>query len=131
MKLLCPECGHTLKVTQIQAEPVTDRSRLGMTIGVCFHCQMIYHSETVHDKTPFMAVARLRKVNQRTDLKLTLAVYDDMLAMLEPIIQWTIMVKPHNVSEACKHKIVSLYIYLYQLRDTIKAFRNNLKKSNP
>lgn len=131
MKLFCPACGHTLKVTQIQAEPVTDRSRLGMTIGICFNCQLVYHSETVYDKTPFMALARLRRITYPTNLKITLAVYEDLLAMIEPMIQWTIMVKSQNVAEKCKHKIVSLYVYLYMLRDAIKEFRDNLKKANP
>lgn len=129
--LICPDCGHTLEPIQINAAPVTDRSRLGTVVCVCFHCQMVYSTETVHDRTPYVAIARLIKLHQRTNLKMTLAAYDDLLAMLDPMIEWNKMTVRSPVSEACKHKLSSLHVYLTKLRNTIVAFRNNLKKSNP
>lgn len=110
---------------------MTDMSRLGMVVGICFHCQMVYHTETVNDKKPYVAIARLRKITLGPNLKTTLAVYEDLLGLLEPILQWLISTTPCNISEACKHKLSSLYVYLSRLRGTIQVFRNNLKKSNP
>lgn len=127
----CPVCGHSLEQVQIKAEPMTDPSRLGMGVFACFHCQLICHTEAILDKTPFVAVAQLGKVGSMVNLKLTLAVYEDILGMVDPLIQWILMTTPQDIPSKIKHKLTSLYVYLHRLRSDIKSFRNNLKKSNP
>lgn len=131
MMLFCPVCGHSLEQVQIKAEPMTDPSRLGMAVLACFHCQLICHTESVLDKTPFVAVANLHKIDARVNLKLTLAIYEDLLSLIEPFIQWILQATPQHIPNKAKHKLSSLYVYLHRLRSDIKTFRDNLKKANP
>lgn len=127
MKLFCPLCGHTLEKIQISSEPLKEKTKLGVVACICFHCKLVLHTEAITDKTPFVAVARLRKLTRGASLQSTIAVYNDLLSFLDPMVEWIKLITPQNVTEDCKHKLSSLFVYLRQFQDITTILRDETK----
>lgn len=130
MRANCPNCEYTMFDFRVCAEPLTNPKILGQTGFVCLKCNLIFVSESVHEKMPFLRQAKLRKGTPK--LKTSLAVYEDLLGLIEPFVQFTQHAYQQGVSDLCLHTLSSLFLYLVhaqtQIEQRAEAMRKHLGK---
>lgn len=126
MRLQCQNCGYSLFDFRICAEPITNPKILGQTGYVCLKCNLIFITESIHDMKPYLRQAKLRKGTPK--LKTSLAVYEDLLGLIEPFIQFTQHAYQQGCSDLCLHTLSSLFLYLAHARTQVEERAENMRR---